>query len=1056
MSIRITCTCGHEARVPDALAGKRILCDACRQQVHVPGGAEPVAQLKDANRRKRRKADEPDAPSRKPLWIGLGVGGVAALAGVVTLVLVLTRPGDDPISKAKAAQDPAVKPLVLAGAADDAKPTPKQPLPNLIVEPPVKPSAPEGPMLTEADKRLRAMFDVQLAQFGPARFEHEQFQDRAWFGVIVQLTAKDPKALGRFDAAAVVARPKSGPDVPAAILFTAGGRDGLAATATTLANSVGQRGDIFIGKDRFQPWPVGTFGSSASNVRSPSADTGRVHVPPGTTNYNTGDFLVALPLILEAGGGVEYGFVPGKQVRLGFLFPSGQEELTVVKLLGYELELDHKKLVGPLVAGKSPDIPPLLGAQQPPPTDGSTTLVEIGRRIVTPITDPLNQRVKEYFAPRRLAFAPGGTEFAGVGTARAAWRAEGGLIWGQDQRAETVSYSADGSKIYVVGDLQLTVYDRRLGKKTLSFQLGQPPQAPKAAPVNPLAPFAWKGVEIRDGAVVAPNGKWAFAPTADSTEKVPGKVTAANFGIRVYGVADDLRGKELRKFPIRHTAWVTCLALSLDGKQLLSGSEDHTVRLWEAATGKELKVFKGHTARIVGVGWSADGKRIVTAATAWDENLLQQLIAQKKPTEPALKDGTARVWDVDSGMEVFQIKSASGLSSAFLSPDGRFLGVGPSIWEVGQEKPRYTCPVSVSLLAFDPNGRELIGTSFNPPRSLVRFRFPEAAAVNVAAPIKPVAEPMLPALADVPLKTMAGLDKPAGDVRVLGDNKRAVSVAWDGMLRVWDLKEAKEHKKFDVGAPLVCMALRADGSIAVATGVPFNAAGMQLGDSGLVYFVNPTTGQKTLRVKDLPPSIRALTVSADGARMASAGGTLNLWDAAGRQLRPAQFAPIGELPHSGEIERVVFGPGGKRIITGGMDGFVKLWDPATLRCVQTLAGHGGAVNALALSRDGKHLLSGSADHTLILWELTKGTQVRSFTGHTDRVLWVSFLADGKRVASITENGETLLWNLTSGAALLRIKGPGERLRSATISADGKYAIYGTEEGPIKIAELPIE
>ena len=53
-------------------------------------------------------------------------------------------------------------------------------------------------------------------------------------------------------------------------------------------------------------------------------------------------------------------------------------------------------------------------------------------------------------------------------------------------------------------------------------------------------------------------------------------------------------GAELRKFE-GHTNWVTSVSFSGDGKQVVSGSEDNTVRVWDVESGAELRKFEGHT-----------------------------------------------------------------------------------------------------------------------------------------------------------------------------------------------------------------------------------------------------------------------------------------------------------------------------------------------------------------------------------------------------------------------------------------------------------------------------
>src|SRR5260370_32596843 len=84
---------------------------------------------------------------------------------------------------------------------------------------------------------------------------------------------------------------------------------------------------------------------------------------------------------------------------------------------------------------------------------------------------------------------------------------------------------------------------------------------------------------------------------------------------------------------LRHQGEVTALAFSPDGKMLASGGKDKLICLWETATGKEIRRFRGHGAPIGSLAFSPDGKFLASAGGP---------------------DGTGRLWQVESGRGIRQ------------------------------------------------------------------------------------------------------------------------------------------------------------------------------------------------------------------------------------------------------------------------------------------------------------------------------------------------------------------------------------------------------------------
>jgi dipeptidyl aminopeptidase/acylaminoacyl peptidase len=161
---------------------------------------------------------------------------------------------------------------------------------------------------------------------------------------------------------------------------------------------------------------------------------------------------------------------------------------------------------------------------------------------------------------------------------------------------------------------------------------------------------------------------------------------------------DAMANRHERAVLLGHEGPVRAGAFSPDSKVLAIASDDHSARLWNAATGTAATVLLGHEAEVTAVAFSPDGKRIVTGS----------------------RDRTARLWDVETGAQLAVLKGHEGsvLCVAF-SPDGQRIATASEdntaqLWDAASGMPVGTLSGhqdAVRMTQFSPDGKQLLTAS---------------------------------------------------------------------------------------------------------------------------------------------------------------------------------------------------------------------------------------------------------------------------------------------------------------------------------------------------------
>ncbi|KAK2589635.1 hypothetical protein QQS21_012685 [Conoideocrella luteorostrata] len=189
-----------------------------------------------------------------------------------------------------------------------------------------------------------------------------------------------------------------------------------------------------------------------------------------------------------------------------------------------------------------------------------------------------------------------------------------------------------------------------------------------------------------------------------------------------------------------HSDWVTSIVFSANGQRLASGSNDKTVKVWDAATGACIQTLEGHNGPVTLVVFSADGQWLVSGSSdktvkVWDAAMgacIQTLEGHNSPVRSVVfsadgqrlvsgsSDKTVKVWDAATGACIQTLEGHNGpVTSVMFSPDGQRLASGShdktvKVWDAATGACIQTLEGHsnwVTLVVFSPDGQRLASGS---------------------------------------------------------------------------------------------------------------------------------------------------------------------------------------------------------------------------------------------------------------------------------------------------------------------------------------------------------
>jgi WD40 repeat protein/transcriptional regulator with XRE-family HTH domain len=304
-------------------------------------------------------------------------------------------------------------------------------------------------------------------------------------------------------------------------------------------------------------------------------------------------------------------------------------------------------------------------------------------------------------------------------------------------------------------------------------------------------------------------------------------------------------------------------------------------------------------------------------------------------------------------------------------------------------------------------------------------------------------------------------------LRVLRGDLRSLNLGRLGLRQVY-LAGVDAQDASLAGAHLLEAVLAESFIYPIRLGLSANGALLLAGtSSGEIWLWRVSDHTPLLALQAHQGPVHGVAITADGHLLASAGedGTIRVWSFDPSTL-PALLLGTGAATsaklvttlhgHASAVLSVAMAPAGNLLVSGGLDGTVRVWDPVRGQLLATLEGHTGPVHGVALTANGQLLASCSQDGTVRQWfiDLVQGGSatrpLSESRGHSGPVRGVALSADGEMLASAGLDGTIRLWAPMSGQLQATLSDRPSGIWGVAVSADGHLLADASFDGTARL------
>lgn len=502
--------------------------------------------------------------------------------------------------------------------------------------------------------------------------------------------------------------------------------------------------------------------------------------------------------------------------------------------------------------------------------------------------------------------------------------------------------------------------------------------------------------------------------------------------------------------PVGHNGRIYSVDFSPDGKYAVSGSADKSIRLWDVASGRVLKLWEPYQAEIgpapvCGVGFGRDGKFIVEGAQVPGKSLqCYEIGRQDMGSYRVFLDPTVQVLGLQPSVRALCVTDDGDAVLTLTSTNDL------KFWNIKNQKLLQTFPTQpeqISALCTTPDGRwayaghkdgSIRRWDLKKGEPDLLFKNVQDGAVK-SIDVSPNGELLLAASSNGSLKLLKTSDLNAApvfvfkDSDVLGNGKGAVfsqdgkTIAYANSeyeILIWDVATMQQTAKLT-------------GHRHGVTALRFSPDGLKLmsGDAGKMLIIWDLPEKKPLHLLEGNTlAIQQVFFTQNKKNLvtvAESRNTIVSWNSLAGKVDKVFKG------HQSEVIATCVSPNGRFLLTSGKDHQVILWDFETAEKLGELTSKSDLVTSLAISPNNKFALTGTAEHLVVLWDLEAKNPMKTFNGHKDKVTSVSFSPDNKWAMSASDDNAVNVYDVELRQQTNTVAGQASRVTPVAFSPDGK-------------------